>query len=175
MPTPPVPPWRQLDNFSRPAHQRLVEKINEQNQLNLEEQKRRRLDRTVRVKIDSNRTGGELYKAYIFDPPATSINTGSDLAESDLGTQGEEVTVANAQGVGESTHVLIAGDIYNGTFLPLPDTDGNRVVVVNPGGAGIKDIRLNEDGTWVQVTYDDPAEEDWVNKIEVKPECVVPP
>jgi hypothetical protein len=43
MATPPVPPWRQLDNFSRPAHQRLVEKLNAQDRLDLEDSQRRKL------------------------------------------------------------------------------------------------------------------------------------
>lgn len=51
----------------------------------------------------------------------------------------------------------------------------SRYVLIGGGSGGIQDIRLNGDGTWVQVTRKtDPAEEDWENKIEVSPQCTTP-
>lgn len=47
MATPPVPIWRQRDNFSRPAHQRLVEKLNAQDRMDLTDATGRKLWRRV--------------------------------------------------------------------------------------------------------------------------------
>lgn len=66
----------------------------------------------ARLKIDSDRTKGGVYKAYIWLPPETiaiDFTAAGSLSEANIGVQGAEVHAVNLLEIGQNTHDLTTG------------------------------------------------------------------
>lgn len=80
--------------------------------------------------VDSNRTCGEVYKAYIFNFTATSFDTtATSFAAADLGEIGAEVTLLNTQeGDNSLSHYITEGTqviyLVRGSKMPFKDDQG---------------------------------------------------
>lgn len=134
---PPLPSWRKTDNFSRMAHQRLVEKLNAHDTLNMEAAMRpkqwRRIGYIVAEGplVPSEEPGGEPEPAPDFDDARYWVHLSQcEPAESDATGQTDVIKFTGEPEVTGQPHIICATNLCE---LPPNGAEGGGTHFLSPG------------------------------------------